>query len=127
MSQPSCFAFTAKAGRWEVGSHFCMTFSLCQNADLCGRGQGVQATPEIDAFERGVRPMLRLVLPEKAEAVLRFRAASELQARIEELAGKSTEGQLTEAEGAEYAGYVRANKFIAILQRQARQLIGATS
>jgi hypothetical protein len=87
----------------------------------------VQATPEIDAFERGVRSTLRIVLPEKAEAVLRFRAAPELQARIEELAGKSTEGQLTETEKAEYAGYVRANKFIAILQRQARQLIGATA
>ena len=71
--------------------------------------------------------MLRLVLPEKAEVVLRFRAAPELQARIEELAGKSTEGQLTEAERAEYAGYVRANKFIAILQRQARQLICAAA
>jgi len=71
--------------------------------------------------------VLRIVLPEKAEAILRFRAAPELQARIEELAGKSTEGQLTETERAEYAGYVRANKFIAILQRQARQLIGATS
>ena len=71
--------------------------------------------------------MLRIVLPEKAEAVLRFRAAPELQARIEDLAGKSTEGRLTETERAEYAGYVRANKFIAILQRQARQLIGATS
>jgi uncharacterized protein YnzC (UPF0291/DUF896 family) len=71
--------------------------------------------------------VLRIVLPEKAEAVLRFRAAPELQARIEELAGKSTEGQLTETEKAEYAGYVRANKFIAVLQRQARQLIGVTS
>jgi hypothetical protein len=71
--------------------------------------------------------VLRIVLPEKAEAVLRFRAAPELQARIEDLAGKSTEGQLSETERAEYAGYVRANKFIAILQRQARQLSGATS
>jgi hypothetical protein len=87
----------------------------------------VQATAEIDAFERGVGPVLRIVLPEKAEAVLRFRAAPELQARIEDLAGKSTEGQLSETERAEYAGYVRANKFIAILQRQARQLSGATS
>jgi uncharacterized protein YnzC (UPF0291/DUF896 family) len=71
--------------------------------------------------------VLRIVLSDKAEAVLRFRVAPELQARIEELAGKSTEDQLTETERAEYAGYVRANKFIAILQRQARQLIGATS
>ena len=87
----------------------------------------MQATAEIDAFERGVRPVLRMVLPEKAEAVLRFRAAPELQARIEELAGKSTEGQLTQTERAEYGGYARANKFITILQRQARQLSGATS
>ena len=71
--------------------------------------------------------MLRMVLPEKAEAVVRSRAAPELQARIEELACKSTEVQLTAAERAEYAGYVRANKFIAILQRQARQLIGAAA
>jgi hypothetical protein len=84
----------------------------------------VQATAEEDAFERGVRPVLRIVLPEKAEVVLRFRADPELQARIEELAGKSTEDQLTETEKAEYAGYVRANKFIAILQRQVRQLTG---
>jgi len=84
----------------------------------------MQATAEIDAFERGVHPVLRILLPEKAEAILRFRAAPELRARIEELAGKSTEGQLSEPERAEYAGYVRANKFIAILQRQARQLIG---
>ena len=71
--------------------------------------------------------MLRIVLPEAAEAILRFRAAPELQARIEELAGKSTEGQLTETERAEYVGYVRANKFIATLQRQARQLSGTAS
>jgi acetylornithine deacetylase/succinyl-diaminopimelate desuccinylase-like protein len=71
--------------------------------------------------------VLRIVLPEKAEAIVRFRAAPELQARIEELAGKSTEGQLTAAEKAEYAGYVRANKFVAILQRRARQLMGAAA
>ena len=82
------------------------------------------ATPETEAFDRGVRPVLQIVLPEKAEAVVNFRADPKLQARIEELADKSTEGKLTEAEQAEYAGYVRANKFVAILQRQARQLVG---
>ena len=85
------------------------------------------ATPETEAFDRGVRPVLRIVLPEKAEAVANFRADPKLQARIEELADKSTEGQLTETEKAEYTGYVRANKFVAILQRQARQLVGSES
>jgi hypothetical protein len=74
------------------------------------------------AFERGVRPIMELVLPDKAEAVLSFSPDPELQARIEELAEKSNEGQLTYDEGREYAGYVRANKFVAILKRQAKQL-----
>jgi len=56
------------------------------------------------------------------EAISRFRPATRFEARIEELAIKSTEGELDAAESAEYRGYVRANKFIAILQRQARQM-----
>lgn len=82
---------------------------------------------ETEAFDRGIRPVLQIVFPEKAKAVLNFRAAPELQSRIEELARKSTEGQLTETEKAEYAGYVRANKFVAILQRQARHLVESPS
>ena len=79
------------------------------------------------AFDRGVRPVLDIVLPEKAEAVLRFQPSRELQERIELLAEKSTEGQLTRAEKSEYEGYVRANKFVAIQQRQARLIIKSKS
>lgn len=56
-----------------------------------------------------------------------FRPDPERQSRIGELATKSTEGQLSEEERAEYEGYVRANKFIAMLQRQARRRLGANS
>jgi hypothetical protein len=77
----------------------------------------------MSAFDRAVRPVMKIVLPEKAEEVVEFRADPELQARIEELVRKSSEGELSDAERAEYAGYARANKFIAILQRQARALI----
>ena len=56
-----------------------------------------------------------------------LRADARLQTRIEELAEKSTEGALTEDERAEYAGYVRANKFVAILKRQAQHLTNAQS
>ena len=79
-------------------------------------------TPEMAAFDRGVRPVLQIVLPDKTDAVLNFRPDPELTARIEELAGKSTESQLTEEERSEYEGYVRANKFVAVLRRQARHL-----
>ena len=84
-------------------------------------------TPETTAFERGVHPILQIVLPGKADAVLNFRPDPALQDRIEELAAKSTEGELTDQERAEYEGYVRANKFVAILQRQARQFRGPMS
>jgi hypothetical protein len=79
-------------------------------------------TAEMAAFDRGVRPVAEIVFPEKAQAVLGFRPAPELQARIEELAAKSTEGQLTEAERSEFEGYVRANKFVAILKRLAKEV-----
>lgn len=81
-------------------------------------------TPETTAFDRGVRPLLQMVLLDKADAVLGFRPEPALLDRIEELAAKSTEGELSETDRAEYEGYVRANKFIAILRRQARQILG---
>jgi len=96
--------------------------------DLTGRSQAWEdrdmvMTPETAAFDRGIRPLLQMVLLDKADAVLSFRPEPELQDRIEELAAKSTEGKLTAEERAEYGGYVRANKFIAILKRQARQIL----
>ncbi|HEX5103637.1 MAG TPA: hypothetical protein VFV87_07505 [Pirellulaceae bacterium] len=51
---------------------------------------------------------------------------SSLQERIEELAAKSSEGELTDAERAEYVGYVQANKFVAILQAQARRRLAGS-
>ena len=65
---------------------------------------------------------MEIVLPDKRDAVIGFRADPQLQSRIEELARKSTEGRLTEEERAEYSGFVRANKFVAILKRQASRL-----
>ncbi len=70
--------------------------------------------------------MLRQVLPHSQEQTqVCFSADPNLVARIEELAAKSTEGELTDQERAEYRGYVRANKFIATLQRQLRRLLNS--
>jgi hypothetical protein len=77
------------------------------------------------AFDRGVSPLLQLVLLDKADAVLSFQPDPALRDRIEVLASKASEGKLSEEERAEYEGYVRANKFIAIIRRQARRLLGA--
>jgi hypothetical protein len=83
-------------------------------------------TPEISAFDKATDPILRFFTVEKAQELVNFRGDAELQPRIEELAGKCNEGNLSESELAEYQGYVRANNFIAILQAKARKLL-ATS
>jgi len=82
----------------------------------------VAINSETLAFDRGVRSVMEIVLLDKADAIIHFRPDPQLEARIEELARKSTEGELTDDERAEYAGYVRANKFVAILKRQAQHL-----
>lgn len=82
----------------------------------------MQALSENTAFDRGVTPILQIVLPERVDPLLEYKPDAALAARIEELAEKSTEGELTEEEQAEYAGYVRANKFVAILKRQAERV-----
>ncbi len=82
---------------------------------------------ESSAFDLGVAPLLQIVLPERAQSVMDFRPDPKLAARIEGLAVKSTEGELTEEERAEYAGYVRANKFVSILKRQAARHRGGAA
>ena len=74
-------------------------------------------------FERGIDPILRFLTVEPARALVAFRGYDALSQRIEELARRNTEGELSEAERSEFEGYVRANKFIAILQAKARKLL----
>jgi hypothetical protein len=74
------------------------------------------------AFHRGVAPLLHLLLPGKEELVLDAQPDQDLRTRIDQLASKNTEGQLSDEERAEYEGYVRANKFVAVLRREARRM-----
>lgn len=74
------------------------------------------------AFHRGIAPLLQLLLPGKEEVVLGVLPDQSLRNRIELLASKSTEGELTNDERAEYEGYVRANKFVAVLRREAQRM-----
>ena len=54
---------------------------------------------------------------------MEYRGDAGLQRRIEQLAERANEGELTAEEQAENEGYVRANKFVAILQAKARKLL----
>ena len=77
------------------------------------------------AFDRATEPVLRILNREQAARIVGFHGDEDLQQRIEELAGKANEGELTDAERAEYQGYAQANKFIAVLQAKARSLLAS--
>ncbi len=84
----------------------------------------MSSTSDNNAFDRGIDPFLQIVLSlDKVRTVVDYRADETLQLRIEELAAKCNEGELTEAEHTEYEGYVRANNFVAILQSKARKVL----
>ncbi len=80
-------------------------------------------TVDTAAFDRGTDPILDFFNVEQARALVAYRGDEALRARIEELARRSTEGELTDPERAEYEGYVQANKFVAILQAKAKKLL----
>jgi hypothetical protein len=80
---------------------------------------------DADAFDRATAPLLRILSRDQAMQIVDFHGDEALQARIEELAERANEGELTEAESAEYEGYIHANHFIATLQAKARRLLAS--
>lgn len=83
-------------------------------------------SPESVAFDRGIDPLFRLFTPEVAREIAEYSGDEALRDKIEQLAAKANEDQLTEEERKEYEGYVRANKFVAVLQAKARQRLNRT-
>jgi hypothetical protein len=78
-----------------------------------------------DAFDRAVAPVIGLLSQDQAAKIADFHADEALQMKIEELARKANEGELTAEEQAEYEGYAQANRFLAVFQAQARRKIAA--
>jgi hypothetical protein len=77
-------------------------------------------------LERMLDPVSRCLTPEVARGIVELRADPELQARVDLLAEKCEEGQLSPDEREEYETYVRASRFIGILQAKARRLLAQT-
>ena len=73
------------------------------------------------AFQRGVSPILQLLLRGKEDLIIAYEPDRSLRDRIDQLASKSTEGELTDEEQVEYDGYIRANKFIALMMQEAKR------
>jgi hypothetical protein len=77
-------------------------------------------------LDRLVDPVVNTFTPEVAKALVRLRADPQLQARMDELAEKCNEGQLTPEEREEYETSVRFANYLAIIQAKARRLLRAS-
>ena len=74
-------------------------------------------------LERLLEPVTDSLNEEAARKLVGLRADVELQARVDLLAQKSNEGELTPAERSEYERYVLVGDLLAILQAKARMLL----
>jgi len=70
-----------------------------------------------------LEPVGQMMPIDFAQKLADMRASPAVQAHIDELAGRCTEGKLTDEERAEYEAYVEAIDFISILQAQARSVL----
>jgi hypothetical protein len=71
-------------------------------------------------LDRLLDPVGRALNGSAARELLSLRADPETQARMDDLADRCTEGQLSPSEHAEYQSLVAASGVIAILQAKAR-------
>jgi hypothetical protein len=80
-------------------------------------------TLDAPMLDRLFDPLGEILTPDVARKLVNYRFDAKVQARIDRLARKCNEGQLTEGERREYESYVQAIDFIAILQAKARALL----
>jgi hypothetical protein len=76
-----------------------------------------------DLLDRLLSPVADCLTPESAQRLLDFQIDPATRSRIEQLASKANEGQLTDVEKGEYFDYVDAMDLIAILQHKAHQVL----
>ena len=80
-------------------------------------------TVQNDVLDRVLDPFTECFTTEVAQRIVDLRADAHTQSRLDELASKANEGQLSSAERAEYDKYRSAFHFITILQAKARRLL----
>jgi hypothetical protein len=80
-------------------------------------------TLDAPLLERLLDPLGRILTPEVARRLVKYRFDAKAQAHIDKLARKCNEGLLSDVERREYETYVYAIDFIAILQAKARALL----
>jgi len=76
-----------------------------------------------NVLDQVLTPFTECLTPDVAQRIVDMRANSETQSRLDELAEKANEGQLSALEEAEYTKFREAFHFITVLLTKARHLL----
>jgi len=76
-----------------------------------------------DTLDRLLDPVSRCLTPEVSLALVKLQADPSFQARLDELADKNTENQLSPEEREQYDLYLSAISVITVLQSKARMTL----
>jgi hypothetical protein len=72
------------------------------------------------AFHRGTAGIFAILTPEQIRSLAALEADGTFADRVAHLAERANEGELTDAERAEYEAYIEANNLVAILKAEAQ-------
>ena len=74
-------------------------------------------------LDRFLRPFTECLTPEVAQRIVNLQLDSQSQVRLDELAAKANEGQLTDDERQEYEEFVEGIDLMGILKARARTVL----
>jgi hypothetical protein len=74
-------------------------------------------------LDRLLEPLGNTMPLDYAKALVEYRAGPDVQTRVDELADKCNEGELTDSERDEYDEYLQAFHLIGILQQKAKRVL----
>lgn len=80
---------------------------------------------DITILDKVLEPVARCFTPAVAKQIAELRADTPTQDRLDELASKCNEGELTETEKREYRAYVDALDLLGLLQAKARTILAS--
>lgn len=95
-------------------------------SEFCYNG-GMKAVTTDLLIERLIDPLSDCLTVESARRLLKLKADRKLQARVDDLAHRCTEGTLTPEERSEYESYVAFSTFVALLKSKARMILSKSS
>jgi len=74
-----------------------------------------------------LEPLAEALTPDAARLFAELKAPPSVQARVDELAAKCNEGELTDRERADYEKYVRIGNLFALIKAKAKRVIAESS